>query len=336
MEVFLDFLIDGAYTVYAMKRLFKLFVLFLLSCKLVATDIVSEYTVSAPMDWSLTQGTYKTLPIQQFNPSLGTLTNVLVSLEFGFTNNLYSMSAPSQTYPYLHYEIDFNLSVYLVDGSTTNLLAANSLSINDTPYFGFVTNLPYFYWVTNFLNDIEITSLSFNSNLNKFVGVGTVPFIAGTTSRVYSVLSDVGGVGYKSDAIVHISVVYSYKPAVCTGIGVATIGFWKNHCELWPVQSLKVGGCVLNKRQLLSALSYSGSNPVDLLIKQYIATKFNILVDKCNKHDCVDNYINRAQYLICKYENSCSIPKQAKDEILMIKTVLDNYNNGLLCEKHRK
>jgi hypothetical protein len=57
-----------------------------------------------------------------------------------------------------------------------------------------------------------------------------------------------------------------------------TIGFWKNHEEVWPTESLILGGVLYTKAQLLAILAQpAGGNGLIFLAHQMIGTELNVL-----------------------------------------------------------
>src|SRR5262249_32672492 len=53
-------------------------------------------------------------------------------------------------------------------------------------------------------------------------------------------------------------------------------GYWKNHQSAWPVGELQLGGVWYYKSQLLSFLSYAGSDASMILAHHLVATKLNL------------------------------------------------------------
>jgi hypothetical protein len=80
-----------------------------------------------------------------------------------------------------------------------------------------------------------------------------------------------GGTG-DNDYVVN-SVTIS-PPAGCT----LTQGFWKNHPDAWPVDTLSIGGIVYTKAELIAMMKApTKGNGIMSLVQQLIAAKLNVL-----------------------------------------------------------
>lgn len=119
----------------------------------------------------------------------------------------------------------------------------------------------------------------------------------------------------------------------CRGV-TATKGYWKTHPDLWPVNSLTIGGVARDKSTLLAWLSASGTDNFDILASQLVATMLNVANGADNS--CIASTITSANNWIATYESARPIgagPAWELGEPLASK--LDDYNNGLLCAPHR-
>lgn len=288
----------------------------------------------APLDWGGQNNV--TVSVDKFDGSLGKLKKVslVFTAEISSLFQIENLSFAFEPIPTWIYSTN-NIFIYDVnsdffDSLTINFsiykeLLSTSLDDNHDDYAGpagFTTNL------VNYSSKV----LEYANDLNFFVGPGQITFTADSSSFVRVLTSDVYNSYRISDGCLSLKVIYEYD-LPCKGIGTATIGYWKNHLSVWPVNSLILGCRTYSKQELLCILKSSTSDAVTLLQKQLIATKLNILVDDCNEHSCIDDYINRADYLLCKTKNC--LTQSIKQELLCIKSKLDDYNNGRLCEKHR-
>lgn len=292
-----------------------------------------ESYVNGSFDWYEP----KILSIEKFNSSLGNLTNVIVEITAGRTNTFktenLSGAVSGLSFPLivnqtneLYVEQEGGVEVVTIQNSwfiNTWLSGADGNPSDFLPPAGLTTNN-----ITYYNNSYE-----YSTDLNNFIGIGNINYFATSKSYNFIESTDNRNTIWTAEGFVKIKVTYFYE-APCVGIGVGTIGFWKNHTKIWPVQCLKIGCAIYNKTELLCLLRSTSNSPESLLVKQLIAAKLNILADECNKHSCVDIYIREADYLICTV-NNCPNKKQ-KERMLAIKTILDNYNNGCLCEKSRK
>jgi len=126
-------------------------------------------------------------------------------------------------------------------------------------------------------------------------------------------------------------------PTVCTNGGggcplgcVLSQGYWKNHPNTWPVNSLTLGTVTYTKAQLLSILSQPvRGNGLVSLAKQLIAARLN-LASGAAATPAVLQAIADANALI----GGLVIPPVGSGSVhpsttSSLNTTLDNYNNGL-------
>ena len=116
--------------------------------------------------------------------------------------------------------------------------------------------------------------------------------------------------------------------------GTGTIGYWKNHPEAWPVDSIELGGVVYTRDQAIALMKQPVRGDITIaLVAQLIAAKLNVLVG--NDGSCVaDTIVAADAYLVAHPLGSK--PKGAdKSTGEALKTTLDEYNNGRLCAPHR-
>ena len=110
-------------------------------------------------------------------------------------------------------------------------------------------------------------------------------------------------------------------------------GYWKNHPEQWPVNTLMLGSRQYTKTELLALLKTSAKgNASVILAYQLIAAKLNV----ANGADSgpVSGYIAQADAILAGYSgalpyaitSSSSVGHSLTD----IATILDDYNNGKL------
>lgn len=120
-------------------------------------------------------------------------------------------------------------------------------------------------------------------------------------------------------------------PPACVGTG--TPGYWKNHPEAWPVNSIVVGGINYTKAQAITAMSTApaGDNTYTMF-RHLVSAKLNVLIG--NITNCISATIASAdQWLIANPLGSGSGANWTTGAPLA--TSLDDYNNGRLCAPHR-
>lgn len=114
-------------------------------------------------------------------------------------------------------------------------------------------------------------------------------------------------------------------------VGTLTRGYWVNHPDNWPVNTLRMGNVYYSKSELIGVLqrptrgdqSYS-------LAAQLIATKLN-LENGCDG-SCILTTVADADSWLNQYLLGSKVKPNASGNA--IQTKLDDYNNGRLCVGH--
>lgn len=125
-------------------------------------------------------------------------------------------------------------------------------------------------------------------------------------------------------------------PPPPTNAGTGTPGYWKNHAEAWPVDSLLIGNTVYTQAQLIDILSTPTAGDVTIIMaRAVISAELNGLVG--NDLSCVEAVLDDGQAWLAA--NPIGSKVKAKSTAWtggsVIATELDDYNNGLLCAPHR-
>jgi hypothetical protein len=140
---------------------------------------------------------------------------------------------------------------------------------------------------------------------------GTVQIICPINSTTIPVVTSNPALALPQATISCPCTVYDFDPR--------TPGYWKNHPEAWPVESLMIGNVVYSQAQLLAILDQPiRKDPTIILIKHLVAAKLNQLSGA--DASSVQQSIKAAD--TCLTLNTCS-----KDEIISIKDALDYFNN---------
>jgi hypothetical protein len=119
--------------------------------------------------------------------------------------------------------------------------------------------------------------------------------------------------------------------------GTGTPGFWKNHPEAWPVQTINIGGVSYTRDQAIAWLSSSVTKDKTITIfASLVSAKLNVLVG--NDSSCVSSTIANADNWMAV---SGPVGSGVAASSLAWKLgepyhrLMDNYNNGMLCAPHR-
>jgi hypothetical protein len=126
-----------------------------------------------------------------------------------------------------------------------------------------------------------------------------------------------------------------FTPAV-SGPGTGTPGYWKNHPNAWPVESITVGGVTYTKAQAISWLSKVGKDKTTTMFSSLVPAMLNVLVG--NDGSCVSATIAAANNWMATYGPvGSNVPASSAAWSVgePLHVTLDNYNNGRLCAAHR-
>jgi len=119
------------------------------------------------------------------------------------------------------------------------------------------------------------------------------------------------------------------------GPGTGTPGYWKNHPEAWPVDSITIGEDTYTKEQAIALISMPDGDKSYTLFRAYVSAYLNVQIG--NDSSCVASTLVSAYDWLNIYEPGSKV-KASSDAWKLgepLYLLLDNYNNGLLCAPHR-
>jgi len=129
---------------------------------------------------------------------------------------------------------------------------------------------------------------------------------------------------------------FGFHTSAVQSPGTGTPGYWKNHSEAWPVNSITVGGQTYTKAQAIAWLGKVGKDKSTTMFSSLVPAMLNILIG--NDGSCVSGTIAAANTWMMAHpvgsNVAASSPAWVVGEPLHI--TMDNYNNGLLCAPHRQ
>jgi hypothetical protein len=121
-----------------------------------------------------------------------------------------------------------------------------------------------------------------------------------------------------------------------TEVGTGTPGYWKNHPEAWPVDSIVIGGITYTKAQAIGYMEGgAGGDKTHTMFMHLVSTKLNLLIG--TEAGCIAGTVGLADAWMAQYP----VGSKVKGSSLAWKngeplaTQLDRYNNGMLCAPHR-
>lgn len=129
---------------------------------------------------------------------------------------------------------------------------------------------------------------------------------------------------------------FGFWKSPVTQPGTGTPGYWKNHPEAWPVESITVGGVVYSKAEAIAWLDKVGKDRTITMFSSLVPAKLNVLVG--NDGSCVSSTIGAADQWMATYGPSGNGVHAASLAWKLgepLHRQLDNYNNGMLCAPQR-
>lgn len=119
--------------------------------------------------------------------------------------------------------------------------------------------------------------------------------------------------------------------------GTGTPGYWKNHPEAWPVESITIGGVTYTREQAIAGLKKGGfKDKTVTMFSSLVSAKLNVLIG--NDDSCVASTIAAADNWMFTYGPVGSGVHGASLAWKLggpLHSLMDNYNNGTLCAPHR-
>ena len=127
---------------------------------------------------------------------------------------------------------------------------------------------------------------------------------------------------------------FGYRPAMSPGTG--TPGYWKNHPEAWPVDEITIGGIPYTVDAAIATMNAkSGKDKSYDMFRALVSAKLNVGIG--NESSCIEDVIRTADAWMVQHPAGSGVTagSSAWQEIEWAYTLLDNYNNGLLCAPAR-
>lgn len=117
------------------------------------------------------------------------------------------------------------------------------------------------------------------------------------------------------------------------GPGTGTPGYWKNHPDAWPVETIEVGGVQYAKADAIAIMKQRVKDDMTIaMFKSLVAAKLNVLIG--NDDSCILPDIQAADEWLMYNPAGSGVPAGGIDspwrEGEPIHLMLDDYNNGLL------
>jgi SdrD B-like domain len=148
--------------------------------------------------------------------------------------------------------------------------------------------------------------------------------------------NSVATVTLTAEAPINASTDFGFSTPPSTPPGTGTPGYWKNHPEAWPVETITVGGVSYTKAEAISWLERVGKDRTITMFSSLVPAKLNVLIG--NDGSCVASTIAAADEWMATYGpvgsnvHAASLAWKLGEPL---HRQMDNYNNGMLCAPHR-
>jgi hypothetical protein len=122
-----------------------------------------------------------------------------------------------------------------------------------------------------------------------------------------------------------------------TNPGTGTPGYWMNHPEAWPVDSITIGANTYSKTQLITWMQAPVAKDKSYtMISSFVAAYLNVLIG--NDPACVQDAIDAAAAWLVQFPVGSKVAASSPAWKMGEPTHrhLDNYNNGMYCAPHRE
>jgi hypothetical protein len=118
--------------------------------------------------------------------------------------------------------------------------------------------------------------------------------------------------------------------------GTGTPGYWKNHPEAWPVNSIKVGGVTYTEALAISWLSKTGKDKTVTMFQSLVSAMLNVMIG--NDGSCINTSITQGNAWLAANPLGSNVAGGSQAWAIgdPIHNTLDAYDNGLLCAPHRQ
>ncbi|HXI28242.1 MAG TPA: SdrD B-like domain-containing protein [Vicinamibacterales bacterium] len=130
---------------------------------------------------------------------------------------------------------------------------------------------------------------------------------------------------------------FGFHSTAAPNPGTGTPGYWKNHPDAWPVQSITVGGRTYTKAEAIAWLGKVGKDKTTTMFSSLVPAMLNLMIG--NDGSCVSAAIAAGNAWMATYGpvgSGVAGGSYAWSVGEPTHITLDNYNNGRLCAPHRQ
>jgi hypothetical protein len=217
-----------------------------------------------------------------------------------------------------------------IEGVTVNLYLADGTFVDGTTtdqngYYLF-TDLPPGEYYVEFVKPDEYAFTEVNAGDDDEVDSDADPSTGWTEAITIGPENCI-------DLTVDAGFYYSAPPP-----GTGTPGYWKNHPDAWPVEQIVLGGVSYSKKEAIAILRRPPKGDKKyILLHSLIAATLNVLAG--NDGTCIAETIEAANAWYAPYAAKPGLRLTKKSDAWAVgeplHTMMDRYNNGLLCAPSR-
>jgi hypothetical protein len=147
--------------------------------------------------------------------------------------------------------------------------------------------------------------------------------------------NSVATVTLTDDVLVNASTDFGFYVPPTAPPGTGTPGYWKNHPEAWPQDTITIGGQVYTKDQAIVWLDSVTKDKTTTMFSSLVSAKLNVLIG--NDDSCVASTIVAADDWMKLHPVGSGVAASSLAWKVgePLHRQMDNYNNGMLCAPHR-
>lgn len=130
---------------------------------------------------------------------------------------------------------------------------------------------------------------------------------------------------------------FGFVTSAALNPGTGTPGYWKNHPDAWPVQSITIGANTYSKADAIAWLGKVGKDKTTTIFASYVSAYLNRKIG--NDTTCVTAAMAYAYKWLSDHPVGNPVVLASSPYWLEAEPyhqTLDAYNNGLLCAPHRQ
>jgi len=125
------------------------------------------------------------------------------------------------------------------------------------------------------------------------------------------------------------------EPPLVWGVGTGTPGYWKNHPDAWPQDTITVGGVDYSKDAAIEWMKKVSKDKTTTIFASLVSAMLNVMVG--NDDSCISTTITAADKWMALHHVGTNVAASSAAWAYAepLHKQMDLYNNGGLCAPHR-